>query len=281
MKKKKRKNLKWNLSNYYVGIALFFILGFGFFGTSKIFFAEELPVNQTPLNTVLDLRANGKFTINRWIYDEDKNKMEVILVTNDLKDYTTELDFSSVSRTNVKQPLPTNLVFNDNEIYILHVDQVPKNFAQLAIRLHKSEKNFHDIFNENQEEEENHRVISTIYTDERMVEREEVNVKETREYTRQVADRLIDQSQLKIEEYKNRIEKLDRLYQELNEEKEKEKAGLLYQTMDEQITTNNKIYRLDREMDMNRKEVEKTQGNIKGLNLKIERLNQKKRDIGF
>ncbi|RKD26502.1 hypothetical protein BEP19_16835 [Ammoniphilus oxalaticus] len=281
MKKKKRKNLKFNVSNYYAAIALFFVLGIVFFGTSKIFFAEERPINQTPLQTELDLRANGKLSIDRWIYDEHQNKMEVILATNNMKDYRTDLQFSSVSRKDVRTPLSIQAVYEDNEIFILHIDQVPKDFEQLAIRLHKNERNLNDWFQEQEEEEKQTPVISTLYTDERVVEKGEVNVKDHRDYTRQVADQMIDQSTIKIKENEEKMEQWEEVYRELNEEKEKLKAGLLYQTMDEQITTNNKIYQLDREMDVKQKEIEKIEADSQNIRAKIERLKQKKRDIGF
>lgn len=279
MKKQKRKNLKLDMSNLYVVLALFFVLGFGFFGTSKIFMAEKIPINQTELNTEFDLRSNGKFSINSWIYDEEKNKMEVIIVTNGMRDYSSELDFTSISRKNLKQELPVDVVFNDNEIYILHINKVPKNFDQLAIRLHKTEWNMKDIFAEPESVKENEKLVSTIYTDERVVERKPVDKKSDKEYTVQVTNDIIKQTKEKKDEMNKKIERANEVNERLNEEISNLKSDLLYQTMEEQIETNNKIYQLEREVESNKKEIEIMQQDIKNMDLKIEKLNQKKRDI--
>lgn len=279
MKKQKRKNLKLDMSNLYVVLALFFVLGFGFFGTSKIFMTEEIPINQTELNTEFDLRSNGKFSINSWIYDEEKNKMEVIIVTNGMRDYSSELDFTSISRKNLKQELPVDVVFNDNEIYILHINKVPKNFDQLAIRLHKTEWNMKDIFAEPESVKENEKLVSTIYTDERVVERKPVDKKDDKEYTVQVTNDIIKQTKEKKDEMNKKIERVNEVNEGLNEEISNLKSDLLYQTMEEQIETNNKIYQLKREVESNKKEIEIMQQDIKNMDLKIEKLNQKIRDI--
>lgn len=279
MKKQKRKNLKLDMSNLYVVLALFFVLGFGFFGTSKIFMVEEIPINQTELNTEFDLRSNGKFSINSWIYDEEKNKMEVIIVTNGMRDYSSELDFTSISRKNLKQELPVDVVFNDNEIYILHINKVPKNFDQLAIRLHKTEWNMKDIFAEPESVKENEKLVSTIYTDERVVERKPVDKKDNKEYVVQVTNDIIKQTKEKKDEMNKKIERANEVNERLNEEISNLKSDLLYQTMEEQIETNNKIYKLEREVESNKKEIEIMQLDIKNMDLKIEKLNQKIRDI--
>lgn len=279
MKKQKRKNLKLDMSNLYVVLALFFVLGFGFFGTSKIFMEEEIPINQTELNTEFDLRSNGKFSINSWIYDEEKNKMEVIIVTNGMRDYSSELDFTSISRKNLKQELPVDVVFNDNEIYILHINKVPKNFDQLAIRLHKTEWNMKDIFAEPESVKENEKIVSTIYTDERVVERKPVDKKDNKEYVVQVTNDIIKQTKEKKDEMNKKIERANEVNEGLNEEISNLKSDLLYQTMEEQIETNNKIYQLEREVESNKKEIEIMQLDIKNMDLKIEKLNQKIRDI--
>jgi len=281
MKKKKRKNLKMNVSSIYIVVALIFILGFGFFGTSKIFIAEEIPINQTKLNEEFDLRSNGKFSISSWIYDKEKNMMEIILVTNGIKNFSSELDFSSISKKNLKQELPLEVVYNDNDIYIIHVKKVPSKFDQVAIRLNKTDKNMHDIFDEDKEQLENKRVISTIYTDERVVENKEIIEKDIKNYALQVTESLISKSFADKEKLEKDIKKIDDYNKELNEEMEKLKSELLYQTVEEQVDTNNSIYRLERDIELRNKDKETMLQDIKNIETKIERLNQKKRDISL
>lgn len=264
----------------YICLAAIFILGFMFFGTSKLFIAEEIPINQTELNTEFDLRANGKFSINSWVYDEKLNLMEVILVTNGMKDFSNKLDFTSVSKKNLKQEMPVKVVFNDNEIYILHINKVPKKFEQVAIRLHKSEKDMLDVFVEDNENE-NEKIVSTVYADERKVERGSIEKKDNRSYLVQVTENLIDKTKEQKEEIIQRIEIIASFIEDLNEEIKTLKKDLLYQTMDEQIETNNMIYRLERDVEMKKKDAENLQQDIKNMDSKVERLNQKKRDVSY
>ncbi|MGM9988800.1 MAG: coiled-coil domain-containing protein [Bacillaceae bacterium] len=280
MKKKKRKNLTIKWSNYYIAVALFFILGFGFFSTSKLYMAENLEINQTPLNTEFDLRANGKFMINDWKYDSKENKMEVILVTNGIKNYRSELDFIAVARSNMKKQLQTKVMYNDNDIYILHINNVPKDFQQVALRLVKSEISFQDIFNEEKMEVENNEaVISSIYTDQRKVKREEVTEKDMKEYAISITQSMIEVSEKQIINKEKQIKKVETVIKGLNEEIEKLKVENLYKTVDEQVETNNEIYQLEKEIEQYKAEIEKFSQDIKNITSKIDRLTQRKRDL--
>src|SRR5699024_4318850 len=185
-KKQKKKNLTFNVTKLYSFIALMFLMGAIFFGTSKMFFAEELPIQQTPINEELELKSNGKMTINKWVYDKNKEKMEVILITNGIKEYKNELSFSTVTREETNKELPVDVVYNDNEIYIIQIDQVKEEFKQIALRLYKHEKNTDEIFNkESNKKDKEKDIFSTIYTDERKVKMEEISEKKKSDYDKE------------------------------------------------------------------------------------------------
>lgn len=279
--KRKRKNLKLNVSNLYIAMALVFVFGFAIFGTSKIFLAEETPINQTELKKEFDLRTDGKLQINKWIYDEEQKMMEVVLVTSGMKDYTTDLEFTAVSKKNVNQELPVEVVLNDNDIFILQVKDVPNNFDQLAIRLHKSEKALNTAFTEDEQAEQESNTFSTIYTDERVVDRKRIDQQDAREYTNEITDELIVQTKEKQDLTKTEIENLTSINEEIQKGIEELQSELLYQTADEQIETNNTIYKLTQDIEMNNKKIEEKQADIHNLNAKIEKLEQKKRDMSI
>lgn len=278
--KKKRKNLKVNITNIYVGMTLFFIIGFIFFGTSKLFMAENIPLNQTELNTEYDLRSNGKFEISSWVYDEDKAKMEVVLITNGIKDYKTELNFSAVTRNKIGVELPLNIVYNDNEIYIIEINNVQKEFQQLAIRLHRSEKDIDNIFDEDTvNEREDDGIFSTIYTDERAVEKESIDEKEQEQYVREITNNMIEDTISKQEEIEQSIVKKNEVIETLTNEVSELQEELLYQTTDEQVETTNEIYKLEKEIENYNKEIKDSETDINNMQTKLERLEQKKRDL--
>lgn len=279
--KRKRKNLKLNVSTLYIATALAFVFGFAIFGTSKMFLAEETPINQTELKKEFDLRTEGKLQINKWIYDAEQKMMEVVLVTYGMKDYTTDLEFTAVSKKNVNQELPLEVVLNDNDIYILQIHNVPNNFDQLAIRLHKSEKSLDTAFTEDGQTEQESNSFSTIYTDERVVDRKRIDKQDAREYTIEITDDLIEQTKEKQKLAITEIENLNSVNEEIQKGIEELQSELLYQTADEQIETNNTIYKLTQDIETNNKKIEEKQADIHNLNAKIEKLEQKKRDMSI
>lgn len=283
MAKNKKKNLKLNVSNLYILAAFLFILGFGFFGTSKLFMAEDVPVNQSPLHTEMDLRANGKFTINDWTYDEKQNLMEVTLVTNGMQDYLTQLDFTAVSREKLSKKLPTEIVYNESDIYVIHIKEVPKDFNQMALRLNKDEKDFEKLFNEEEQvkEPEENQVISTIYTDERVVKAKRIDDKNYTEYALEISEELIAAVQKEIEKLEGNIIVTEEIIAEIQQEIDRLQTDLLYQTVEEQVETNNEVFNLQKDIEDYEKEKQVLNENIKNLQHKMERLKQKQYDLNI
>lgn len=283
MAKNKKKNLKLNVSNLYILAAFLFILGFGFFGASKLFMAEDVPVNQSPLHTEMDLRANGKFTINDWTYDEKQNLMEVTLVTNGMQDYLTQLDFTAVSREELSKKLPTEIVYNESDIYVIHIEEVPKEFNQMALRLNKDEKDFEKLFNEEEQvkEPEENQVISTIYTDERVVKTKRIEDKNYTEYALEISEELIAVVQKEIEKLEGKIVVTEEIIAEIQQEIERLQTDLLYQTVEEQVETNNEVFDLQKDIEDYEKEKEVHNEDIKNLQYKMERLKQKQYDLNI
>lgn len=283
MAKNKKKNLKLNVSNLYILAAFLFILGFGFFGTSKLFMAEDVPVNQSPLHTEMDLRANGKFTINDWTYDEKQNLMEVTLVTNGMQDYLTQLDFTAVSREKLSKKLPTEIVYNESDIYVIHIKEVPKDFNQMALRLNKDEKDFEKLFNEEEQvkEPEENQVISTIYTDERVVKAKRIEDKNYIEYALEISEELIAAVQKEIEKLEGNIIVTEEIIAEIQQEIDRLQTDLLYQTVEEQVETNNEVFDLQKDIEDYEKEKQVLNEDIQNLQYKMERLKQKQYDLNI
>ncbi len=280
MTKNKKKNLKINVSTLYLPIAFLFILGFGFFGTSKLFLAEDIPINQTKLNEEFDLRANGNFTIKEWIYDKKENMMEVTLVTSGIEDYKTFLEFTAVSREKLNKELPTEIVYNETDIYIIHIKDVPADFNQLALRFNKGEKSYDNLFSDESTMNED-KVISTIYTDQRVVKEKPVQRKNFNEYAIEITGELIEDAEQKINELETQQQMTDDVISEISEQIEQLQVDLLYQTLDEQVDTTNEVYELQKEIESYEKSKEILAEDIKNIRSKIERLKQKQYDLNI
>lgn len=286
-KKVKRKKLVTQWTNLYIAITLIFILGFGFFLTSKIFIADEVDILNTEIGKEFNLNSNGKFTINDWVYDEKNNKMQVTLITSNMRNYLSKLNFQSVARTDFKNELPTEVVYSSNDIYIININNVPRNYQQVALRLVKKDINFSEEFEEkqgdlnSQNKDEREKLITSIYADQRVVKKEEIKEEDVKDYAIKVTNEMIDDSKNQIENLTKNIEEQNKIIKHIQSEISILKGELIYLTLDEQNKTNNEIYRLDKEVESSNREIKKLELDIKSYEAKIERLEQRKRDLQF
>lgn len=107
---------------------------FIFFNANSI-----LPDNSTVMNSSLGKEVNAgstKLSINRWEYDENKKFMEIELSYKDSGDYiVTKLDFSAKAKVNVKKKLPVRKMFNTDNIYIIRIENIPENYEAIALKV--------------------------------------------------------------------------------------------------------------------------------------------------
>lgn len=282
-KKEKRYRLRTQWSNLYVAITLIFFLSFGFFLTSKIFMADELDVLNTELGKEFNLNSNGKFTINDWVYDENSNQMQVTLITSDMRNYLSELDFKSVARSDLKNPLETEVVYSSNDIYIVNINGVPKRFQQVSLRLLKEKVDVSQEFNEEKTQKQNDKdnLITSIYADQTVVKKAEIEESNVRDYAISVTKKMINDTQKDSEKIENEIQNQEILIEKIQEEISKLKGELLYQTLEEQTQMNNKIYSLEKEITTTEREIEKMSIDIESYKTKISRLEQRIIDLKF
>lgn len=281
--KVKRKNLTTHWSNVYVALSLFFILGFGFFLTSKVYMEDKIDILNTEIGKEFNLNANGTFMINDWVYDEQKNKMQITLITSKMSSYLSELNFESVARIDVQNKLETEVVYSSNDIYIININDIPKNFEQIALRLIKNDISFEEEFEQNEmvQQKEKNNIITSIYTDERKVKKEEILETDVKYYAVKVTDEMIEESQNEIENTNKTIESETEFIAYINGEIVKLKQELIYQTLEEQTATNNEIYQLEKEIETHNREIKNLELDIQSYDAKIKRLEQRKRDLEF
>ncbi|MGB6405902.1 MAG: hypothetical protein WBF39_00420 [Planococcus donghaensis] len=282
-KKQKRYRLRTQWSNLYIAITLIFVASFGFFLSSKIFFADDLDVLNTEIGKEFNLNSNGTFTIDDWVYDKNSNQMQVTLITSDMRSYLSELNFASVARSDLDNPLETEVVYSSNDIYIVNIKEVPKNFQQVSLRLLKDEvelsKNFEEEKTKKQNEKDN--LITSIYADQTVVKRGEISEGEVRDYAISVTNKMIADTENESKKTEKEIENRNLLIEKIQEEISKLKGELLYQTLEEQTETNNEIYNLEKEIETINKEIENFNVDIESYNTKIKRMDQRITDLKF
>jgi len=119
---------------YYIALTIIIVMYFIFFNANSI-----LPDNSTVMNTALGQELNAgstKLSINRWEYNKNENFMEVELSYKDSSDYiTTKLKFSAKAKVDVKKKLDVKTMLNTDNIYIVRIENIPKNYEAIALKV--------------------------------------------------------------------------------------------------------------------------------------------------
>lgn len=280
-RKEKRYRLRTQWSNLYIAITMIFFLSFGFFLSSKIFLAEEFDVLNTEIGKEFNLNSKGKFTINDWIYDENSNQMQVTLVTSDMRNYLTELDFKAVARSNLNKQLQTKVVYSSNDIYIININDVPKNFHQVSLRLLKNDVSITEDFKEVEQKSEKDNLITRVYADETLVKRAEISDGDVRDYAIDVTEKMIKETDKNIGNLEKEIKNKEKLTEKIEVEITKIKSEMLYQTLEEQTESNNNIYTLEKDITEIKREIETLNTDILSYKNKAKRLDQRITDLKF
>lgn len=266
----KRKNLSMNPSKMYLILTFVFALLLVFFLTSKFFITDQEDILQTALNEKIGFSNSRSVTVNDWIYDKEKNEMQVTLLTENLSNYTTDVDFFSLSVLNTKEKLITDVVYESNDIFIINIQNVPKNFNQLSLKITEQTQ-----YNDEKEE----RVIVSLYTDERVVKEKTITEKSINEYAARAVDEMIRESNVVTASVEKAIEEKKKTITDIESDTEKLKNDLLYQSLDEQTETNNRIFSLEKQAESVQKEINELKLKKKSQQAKIVKLEQKKEEL--
>ncbi|WEA41783.1 hypothetical protein [Lysinibacillus fusiformis] len=285
----KRKRLRTKIHIVYTLVAFFIIGGFAFFYSTKLFIADTVDILNTEIGKEFAINNLSKFTVNEWVYDEETNKMQVTLITSNLTDHLSDLEFVAVSKSNLKKSLPTKVVYSTHDVYMIMIEDVPKNFGQVALRLVKQEIDLDkmlsiDTINSSESDEQakiKDSILVSIYADQRVIETGTVKQQKVKEYAFKITNELITETENSRELLMKDIQKNTLFISRIKEEIEVLKKELIYQTTAEQDVTNNKIFSLENEIESFEKKNSDILVDVDSFDAKIERLIQRKRDLQF
>lgn len=285
----KRKRLRTKIDIVYSLVAFLIIGGFAFFYSTKLFFADTVDILNTEIGKEFAINNLSKFTVNEWVYDEETSKMQVTLITSNLTDHLSDLEFVAVSKSNLKKSLPTKVVYSTHDVYMIMIEDVPKNFGQVALRLVKQEIDLDkmlsiDTINSSESDEQakiKDSILVSIYADQRVIETGTVKQQKVKEYAFKITNELITETENSRELLMKDIQKNTLFISRIKEEIEVLKKELIYQTTAEQDVTNNKIFSLENEIESFEKKNSDILVDVDSFDAKIERLIQRKRDLQF
>ncbi|RDB31988.1 hypothetical protein [Exiguobacterium sp. RIT594] len=238
----KRKTLTRDWSRLYLGTGLFFLIGFLFFGFSSLFFAEEQPINATPIGEEKRLTNGQNVMLLDWSHDAQRKQMRVRLQFDQPQDYATKLVTRIAYKERPTDEQRVRVVYHQDEHYVFEIENVPRDFDQLALRLYviKPQQSLEKLSATKREDA----LVESLYMDQRRVSNKSLPTQQADDYAQLFLTDEHTQSQKKIETIKHEQIEQTSLIQQIEQDIESKQATLPDLTLDEAVEREDEIFNL-------------------------------------
>ena len=279
MRRQTRRRLTQNVSRFYLGLGVFFVIGFLFFGTSSFFFAEEAPVNETPINEVIRLSNGETVTLHAWSYDTEKRTMRVRLSLDETPGNTNDHIFRYVYKARPDSEKEVGLLYERNDQYVLELKDVPNDFDQLAVRIYGLDKS--QSIEELTPEERENGLLTSLYADRRTIEQASHTSSDETTFARLFIEDELAETERQLEKAQQSVEAQRQQITRLDRDKEELESELPYLSLDEQVEQENEIFDLGRKRDELTLELEKLEQSVVALEEKHDKLRVRLRELSI
>ncbi len=279
MRRQTRRRLTQNVSRFYLGLGVFFIVGFLFFGTSSFFFAEEAPVNETPINEAIRLPNGETVTLHASSYDTKTKTMRVRLSLDEAPGNTNDHLFRYVYKARPDSEKEVTSLYERNNQYVLELKDVPNDFDQLAVRIYGLDES-QSIDALTPEERENS-LLTSLYADRRTIEQANHTSSDETTFTRLFVEDELAETERQVETAQQSVEAQRQQIKRLDRDKEELEGELPYLSLDEQVEQENEIFDLGRKRDELTLELEKLEQSVQALEEKHDKLRVRLRELSI
>ena len=238
----KRKTLTRDWSRLYLGTGLFFLIGFLFFGISSLFFAEEQPINATPIGEETRLQNGQTVTLLDWSHDAQRKQMRIRLQFEQPQDYASKLVVRIAYKESPTDEQHVRVVYHQDEHYVFEIGDVPRDFDQLALRLYviKPQQSLEKLSATKREDA----LVESLYMDQRRVLMTSLSIQQADDYAQLFLTDEHVQSQKRIKKMKHEQMEQASLIQQIEQDIETKQAMLPDLTLDEQVEREDEIFNL-------------------------------------
>ncbi|MDL5378097.1 hypothetical protein ACNOIU_15610 (plasmid) [Exiguobacterium mexicanum] len=279
MRRQTRRRLTQNVSRFYLGLGVFFVIGFLFFGTSSFFFAEEAPVNETPINEAIRLSNGETVTLHASSYDTEAKTIRIRLSLDEAPGNTNDHLFRYVYKARPDSEKEVMVLYDRNDQYVLELKDVPSDFDQLAVRIYGLDES-QSIDKLTSEERENG-LLTSLYADHRTIEQANHSSSDETTFTRQFVEDELAQTERQLEKAQQSVEAQHQQIKRLDRDQEELEGELPYLSLDEQVEQEKEIFDLGRKRDELTLELEKLEQSVKALEEKHEKLRVRLRELSI
>lgn len=238
----KRKTLTRDWSRLYLGTGMFFLIGLLFFGFSSLFFAEEQPINATPIGEEKRLTNGQTVMLLDWSHDEERKQMRLRLQFDQPQDYASKLVARIAYKERPTDEQHVRVVYHQDEHYVFEIEDVPRDFDQLALRLYviKPQQSLEKLTASKREDA----LVESLYMDQRRVLRTSLSTQQANDYAQLFLTDEHLQSQKRIKKMKREQMEQASLIQQIEQDIETKQATLPDLTLDEQVEREDEIFNL-------------------------------------
>lgn len=279
MRRQTRRRLTQNVSRFYLGLGVFFVIGFLFFGTSSFFFAEEAPVNETPINEPIRLSNGETVTLHASSYDTKTKTMRIRLSLDDAPGNINNHVFRYVYKARPDSEKEVDLMYERNNQYVLELADVPNQFDQLAVRIYGLDES-QSVDSLTPEERENG-LLTSLYADRRTIEQANHTSSDETSFTRLFVEDALAGTEKQLKTAQQSVEAQRQQIKRLDRDKEELEGELPYLSLDEQVEQENEIFDLGRKSDELTLELEKLEQSVKAFEEKHEKLRIRLRELSI
>jgi hypothetical protein len=270
---KDRVNLRRKSSRIYIASVIFLFFGLAFFLTSGFFMEESIEVLASPVGEDIRISATSDIEIVQWIYDEERNQMEVIIDTKNLRFQHENLSFIATQRSDFSQ-IEVNVMFEYEQYMIMKIENMDKEYIQISL----------EISHYDEEDELGNPVktrLKNLYTDYREVKEGKVQDRENNKYISYITDLSIERIEGNISQLERNIEEKEEETEQVNGKINKLLEERVYQTSEEKLRTDNNINAQEVRINELEKEIKMNEERIKMEIERMTNLKQKERDLSI
>ncbi|WP_434180323.1 hypothetical protein [Bacillus thuringiensis] len=256
--------------------------------TSKEFMFNDDPIVQTEFNRPLPGLNYNTIYLKKWEYNPDKDIMQVHLKTGEKSGtyVSSKLSFTAKQKGNAKE-LPTKVVFNQGDMYVIQVSEVPKEYK--VIGLFVNEKAEIDSFEtsttteggtiqkaENNNLKEKKIVLTGDYR--KIKTNKDLLRKNENEYAQDETEEELQSVKIEINNVKKTIPLQDELTDKIVNEIERIEANKAYQTEAEKEKSESEIQKRKLQIEQYKKRKLELESKTKELEAKEKNLQKKLED---
>lgn len=267
---KDKTNLRRRTSLIYLLLTVVVVLGLFFMILSGYIMEEDIPVMASPINEKITLSSYENINIIKWVYDENENKMEVIIDTSNLGSEYEKISFESFQRSDGKE-LDTKVIFEEDQVYMVHINNISKEYIQIALEM------IVNVPTEN-EGKFTSKVFKTLYNDYRKVDKEKVEMHDEITNFAYLNNYMIDSFENEIKDIYTEREKITDEIKQIKSNIKELESSRSYQTEDEKVETNSLISSQEMSIDSKEKDIERLKLREKLLKEKIGKREQRIRE---